>query len=203
MKVRPGRLKLLMMLCGVLPPLAGCASGTSAEPSRAATRVIRDAGSDDVMLAAQDVLQREFGRVSRDRQAAMRTAAVEFTTTQAAAGGPRDLLRPTRLRRHAWCAVTPRDGGALVRLRVDVERQEVRRQPEFAQDSSRRGDSPGAYSAIQEYAATTPEQNSNWVFVERDSRMERALLDQIEDFFVPAEAGAATRPAATTGSAAP
>lgn len=200
MKLRPGRLQGLILLKLTLLSVVGCATRTSSEPARSASRLIRAAGTDDVMLAAQDVLQREFGRVTREREAALRTAPVEFSASEAQAGGTRELLRPTRLRRHAWCAVTPREDGALVRLRVDVERQEVRRQPDFANDSSRRGDSPGTYSAIQEYAATTPEQNSNWVFVQRDSRLERSLLDQIEDFFVPDEAGAATRPAVSASA---
>jgi hypothetical protein len=188
------RLLVALALGAAASTLIGCASPAPSEPARAASRMIRDADSDDALLAAKDVLQREFGRVTSDRQSgSLRTTPVEVSSDETTRGGPRDLLRPTRLRKQAWCAVTPREGGAMVRLRVDVERQEVRRQPAFSYDSSRRGDSPGTFSAIEEDAATTPEQNSNWVFVERDSRLERSLLDRIEDFFVPAESSTSTQ----------
>lgn len=170
----------------------GCAAGL--DESRAMSRVIEEAPASDVVLAAREVLRREFGAIEIDRAPdQMRTRPVEFDASTGS-GTARDFVRATStLRRYATFSAVQRGSGVVVRLRVDVERQDAARREITRSGEPRLGDGPG-YTPIERDAAVTSRQNSVWTPVRRDTALERALLEEIEARFVrepaslPAEA---------------
>jgi hypothetical protein len=168
----------------LLLSLPGCADTASFSAQQ--QRVIRDADPDAVLTAAAIILKREFGRARVDgatRQ--IMTSPVEFTTRQDS-GTARDLYgAPTTMRRTAVFSVVERGESALVRLRIEVERQDTIRQAVMQPRSHRLSDAPGHQTPIDEDAATTHQQNTVWTRVRRDTKLERALLDELREQFEP------------------
>lgn len=145
-------------------------------------RVMEGAAPEEVLNEAAVVLQREFGRAQVDR-AGLRviTGPVEFTTDRES-GTARDLYRGRSLmRRSATLTVARVRGATVARLRVDVERQDTVQQTVMQPQGSRMGDTPGSETAIDRDAATTQKQNAVWTRVRRDTRLERALLDELRE----------------------
>lgn len=174
---------------------AGCTG--PAEEVRATSRVIENVDSEEVFLAAQAILQREFGRVQADRAGGrIVTVPVEYTATTAS-GTARDLVRaPSTLRRVATFLMTPREGGVVARLRVDVQRQDTAvRETARGGGDGRLSDSP-AYTPIERDAATTAGQNVVWTPLRRDTALERALLEELQERFAPPETAPAPTQAA-------
>jgi hypothetical protein len=198
--------------CPVVALLAGgCAAGMDA--NRATTRVVEGADVAEVLDVAQRVLQREFGRVRVDRTSGrISTDPVEFRTVSES-GTPRDLVRaPSTMRRTGVLTAARSQNGALVRLRIDVERQDTQRRetlpPEHPQ-GQRLSDSP-AHTPIDRDAATTGGQNTAWTIVRRDTALERSLLDEVLEWFAregevaePDAAPATAQPAAAPAAAQP
>lgn len=172
-------LLLLVAVCGV----GGCAN--TAETRRFKTRVIRDADPDAVFAAVQTVMRREFGRIRLEsRSRSFTTDPVAYQTTSES-GTARDLYgAASTMRQIARCSVGKRRDGAIVRLRVDIQRQDTRSSESLRQDQYRLSDAP-AYTPIERDAATSEEQNTVWTFVRRNARLERELLAEIENLFAP------------------
>lgn len=176
--------------------LTGCADSAPA-PSTYLQRVIPGAAPEAVYDAARGILQREFGRVEADRDGQrLQSDPNEFDSARDS-GTARDLVGgSTRMRRQAHCIVGRRSDGALVRIRVDVQRLDSNRRPAGREEGYRVDDSP-AYTPIDRDAATTERQNTLWTTVRRDREMERLILDELEAQF-DVEAAA---PAADAGAA--
>jgi hypothetical protein len=176
-------LGVLSVLLPMLLGLMGCSRGLETRTYEA--RVIRGASPDDVLLAAELVLRREFGRLEKG-PAARRIVSrpVEFQTSSES-GTARDLYggRST-MRRIAHFAVARRDDGSIARLRIEVERKDTARREAFQPESGRISDAP-SQTPIERDAATTTRQNTVWTFVKRDRRLERALLWELQDQFTP------------------
>jgi hypothetical protein len=174
--------------------VAGCAGPV--EEMRATTRVIEDADSAEIFLAAQEILEREFGRVQVDRAGGrIVTTPVEYTATTAS-GTARDWRRaPSTMRRVARFLMTPREGGVVARLRVDIERQDTAAREAVRTEDGRLSDSP-AYTPIERDAATTAGQNVVWTHVRRDLALERSLLEELQERFAPSETAPAQTQAA-------
>jgi len=168
---------------GMLLLLAGCAAGL--EQRQFATRVIPAAEPDAVVAAADSILRREFGRVRReDGGRLLVSEPVEFSTSSES-GTTRDLYAGrSRMRRVATLSAAPRGAGTVARLRIDVEREDTSRREPLRPDEFRLTDSPAA-TPVERDAATAPRQNTVWTFVKRDLRLERALLDELQDQFAP------------------
>ena len=171
---------------------AGCAAPG---PARGyLTREFGEISTDTAYATAQAVLREQFRRVTPNRERMeLVSQPVEYRTS-AESGTSRDLYRGASLmRRTAHCSVAERGGGAAVRLRIDVERQDTRRAEVTRSDENRMGDAPG-YTPIERDAATTYEQNTVWTFVRRDLRLERELMSAIETRLAPTAATSASAP---------
>ncbi len=198
----------LAVLAALAALMTGCADSAPA-PSTYLQRVIPGAAPEAVYDAARGILQREFGRVEADRDGQrLQSDPSEFDTARDS-GTARDLVGgSTRMRRVAHCIVGKRSDGALVRIRVDVQRLDSSRRPAGRDEGYRVDDSP-AYTPIDRDAATTEQQNTLWTTVRRDREMERLILDELDaqlggEVAVPAaDVGAAPAgpPPATRGAA--
>ncbi len=178
---------------GSLALLAASGCTGPVEEMRATSRVIENADVEEVFFAARAILEREFGRVQVDRAGGrIVSIPVEYMATRAS-GTARDLIRaPSTLRRVATFVMAPREGGVLARLRVDVERQDTAAREAVRMQEARLSDSP-AYTPIERDAATTAGQNMVWTRLRRDTALERALLEELQERFAPPE----TAPAQT------
>lgn len=157
----------------------GCAAPTRHNHQQ---RVIRGASTDAVLAEAAVVLQREFGRLQVDPVThRIVTQPVEFTT-QRSSGTARDLYggRST-MRRKATFTVVDQDDSPVARLRIDVERRDTVRRAIMQPRSHRISDAPGHETPIDRDAATTHEQNTVWTQVRRDTKLERALLEELRE----------------------
>jgi hypothetical protein len=148
----------------------------------------------EVLRAAADELRTDFGRVSVD-EAALRieTQPAEFVSNRQT-GSARDLVGvKSTLRRTARFVAQPRGGQTLARVRIDVERLDITRDAFLVQSEDRLSDRPNL-TPIERDAATSAEQNRHWTRVRRDSQLERALLDALDQRF--AARATSTAPAA-------
>lgn len=160
----------------------GCASTRTPTELRASLP-ITGATPAEVMLAAEEVLGREFARLDVDRQAQTITAEPTEYVASASTGTAGDLYgRRSRMRRTASFATESRGGTTRAWLRIDIERQDTQRSRVMQRTSGRLSDTPG-YTPIEEDAATTTEQNEVWTRVRRDRTLERDLLREISDRF--------------------
>ncbi|MGE0478837.1 MAG: hypothetical protein AB7Q17_00065 [Phycisphaerae bacterium] len=160
------------------------------------TRRIDLADRDAVLLEAGEILKREFGRVTFDRDAGrITTAPVVFDNARDSFRSA-DLVgaRSTWRRVGVFVAEPVRDGTAA-RLRIDVEREDTTPRVAFDPPSDRWTDLP-RHTAIQHDAATGAPQNVVWTRVRRDEPMERAILDELRNRLTPATEPAASPPAA-------
>jgi len=186
--------------------LAGCADTVGSVSARQPQqqRVIEGAQPEEVLQAAQGILQREFGRITVDRTARrIVTASVEYNTSRES-GTARDLVGgSSTMRRSATLEVGRRGDVTVVRLSVDIERQDTQSQTVMQPRGHRLSDNPGSETPTDRDAATTERQNSVWTHVRRDINLERALLEELREHFarrdvepVPASvpAAPATRP---------
>ena len=176
----PGVLSALapMLLC-----LLGCGQGMETRTFQA--RMIRGTSPDDVLLVAQKVLGREFGRLEiAPGTRRIVSQPVEYQTSSES-GTARDLYggRST-MRRIAHFAVAKRGDGSIARLRIEVERMDTARREAFRPDQGRISDAP-SQTPIERDAATTTRQNTVWTFVKRDRRLERAFLAELQEQFTP------------------
>jgi hypothetical protein len=193
------RRAVVWLLGPVAWALAGC--GQQAEIGAQQSRIIATSDADGVMSAAATILRREFGRVHVHPEGrTIDSEPAEYNTTSQS-GTARDLYRgSSTMRRVAHLSVGKRGSETVARLRIDIERQDTARaQNAPPQSAGRFGDSP-AETPIQRDAATTDRQNTVWSFVRRDSRLERELLQELEEQFAaaPAAEGAtASQPSAT------
>jgi len=169
------------LLLVVLSLLAGC---TSARLNAYQERVIVGAAPDDVMQKAARMLQREFGRIQVDARAQrISTAPFEYTTERES-GTARDLYRGrSTMRRTASFELGTRQEHPIARLRIEVERRDTERQAVMQPRGYRLTDAPGHETPIYADAATTEAQNVVWTFVRRDTRLERALLEELRELF--------------------
>jgi hypothetical protein len=169
----------------LLPPLllAGCTSATQTRTFQ--SRVIQTASPDDVFVAAQVLLRREFGRLNIETQARRIVSEPVEYRTSSESGTARDFYggRST-MRRTAHFALAPRGDGVVARLRIEIERQDTDRREVFQPDRHRLSDAP-SQTPIERDAATSTQQNTVWTFVKRDSRLERALLAELQEQFAP------------------
>lgn len=167
---------LMLRLC------TGCADDVSLQMM---TRELPTDDRDAVLTAAQRVLVENFPRLTVDRQAyVISSAPAEYNTTDES-GTSRDLVgASSTMRRLARFGVSRRGDRTVARVRVDVERRDTSRREVVSPESYRLSDSP-SYSPIDRDAARTRDQNAAWTRVRRDSRLERALLDELERVFAP------------------
>lgn len=196
---------LFVLVWPAVAVLAGCADsvGNVAARQPQQQRVIEGAAPDEVLAEGQAILQREFGRVSVDRAARrVVTAPVEYTTSRDS-GTARDLVRgSSTMRRSATLDVGRRGDVTVVRLSVDVERQDTQRQTVMHPQGHRLSDTPGSETPTDRDAATTERQNTVWTRVRRDTGLERALLDELRERFARrAEEAAGTAPPTTAPTA--
>lgn len=189
-------MKLLVFL-GCVGLLAGALMGCGQDTEFMARQscVIGTTDADAVLAAATTVLRREFGRVHvnpADRSVA--TEPAEFSTTRES-GTARDLYRGrSTMRRIAHFDVARTVDATVARLRIDIERQDTARAQAAQPPTGRLGDTP-AYTPIERDAATSARQNAVWLPVRRDRRLERLLLDELQEVFAGG-AAAPTTPAA-------
>lgn len=160
---------------------AGCATPGSLRAAE--QRVVAGATPDEVLTEAATILQREFGRVSVDRTA-LRVLSVpaEYSTVRDS-GSARDLYggRSTMRRVATFHVGRGKGGGAVAHLRIEIERQDVVGQQIMQPRSHRLSDSPGHETPIDRDAATTARQNTVWTRVRRDTKLERALLEELRE----------------------
>jgi hypothetical protein len=194
----------------VLIGLGGCAEGTTTV-GVPRERAIRDVDPDRVLTEAAVILQREFGRVHVDRAARrIMTVPVEYTTERES-GTARDLVRGRSvMRRTANFNVGQRGGAAIARLQIDIERKDTERQTVMQPRGHRLGDTPGEETPIDRDAATSERQNTVWTQVRRDTKLETALLAELQDRCArltadsePAQTGAPGPPGAEPASDRP
>ncbi len=192
----------LALLVAIPLLLTGCAEGF--ERQRYQSRLIRDVSPQEVFQDAQEILRREFGPVRADPESLrIETRPVEFRT-RTTSGTARDLYRaPSTMRRIARFVAAPAAGGAVARLRVEIERLDTERQDAFYPDRGRRLSDAPADTPIQRDAATTQRQNTVWTFVKRDYRLERAILAELLERFAPAPEPPAPQDQAPPTDAAP
>jgi hypothetical protein len=188
----------LSSLVLALGALVGCANESRAilplEARGTQSRLINDTEADPVLRAAEVILRREFGRlqVSAGQRRIVTEPQTYFSNRES--GTARDLYgASTRMRRLATFSVAPRDTGAQVRLRIDIEREDTDRREAFRMEDSRLSDAP-SYSPIERDAATSARQNTVWTFVKRDFQLERRLLDELGQQFAPLPEGAPPSP---------
>lgn len=176
--------------------LSGCAAP---ETRRATTRVIANATPQETLDVARLLLEREFERVTVDSAAGVILAdPVEFSATRDT-GTLQDVVgAPTRLRRLARFEIAQaRQGEPVARLRIDVERLDTSRRAIFAADQHRISDLPGT-TPVDDDAASTTEQYAVWTPLRRDSALERALLDELQDQFAEASGRPEQEPSAVS-----
>ena len=173
------------MMC-VLPVVAGLVGCATEADTRSfqQQRVIKDADADAVLAQATVILRREFGSARVNPAARhIETEWAEFTT-QHESGTARDLYRGRSTMRHmATCDVGQRGGATVARLRIDVQRQDTERQAVMQPQGHRLSDAPGHETPIDRDAATTYRQNTVWTSVRRDTKLERALLEELREHF--------------------
>jgi hypothetical protein len=178
--MKPTMLWTLLMTGVVL--LSGCATESSYRV-RPQERVIPCDDPDEVLVVAGRILQREFGRVAARDTRRLVTAPAEYTTERES-GTMRDLYRGrSTMRRIATFEVGRRADRTVARLRIDVERQDTQRQEVMHPTGHRLSDTPGSATPITQDAATTEAQNTVWTRVRRDTRLERALLEELQEYF--------------------
>lgn len=172
-------------VAAVLVLFTGCAA-TGDDERAFQSRVIRSGDADRVLLAAAEVVRREFGRVAVDRGARRCVSdPVEFRVTSGS-GSTRDLYGgASTLRRIAYFQCARRGESVVAQLRVDVERENSDRMAGVPQEPGRFGDSP-AQTPVERDAATTTRQNQAWLLVKRDFQLERQLLEDLQAEFDPA-----------------
>ncbi len=188
---------LAAIAAGLALMAAGCATTAAAPVSGFQSRVIEAAAPEEVIAAAKRVLREEFGRVSEsDGGERLVSAPREFSTTSES-GTARDLYGgSSRMRRLAiFNAGGSSRGGALARLRVEVQRLDTERRAALAPEEYRLN-APTGVTPIQTDAGVTARQGASWTFVRRDAALERALLDQISEQLGEASASPASAPAA-------
>lgn len=166
-------------------------------------RLIDSTDPDEVLKAAARLLRREFGRVNVVAETrTVMAGPTEYRTTRES-GTARDLYRGgSAMRRVGRLNIGRRGDSVIARLRIDVERQDTARAAAVGPPTGRLSDTP-AVTPIERDAATTERQNTVWTFVRRDERLERALLEELQELFAapppprqPAgEQSAAERPA--------
>lgn len=190
----------LASLVAVAAWSSGCAEDL--ESRQFQTRLV-SADADTVLQAAEVALRREFPRVTVDRAAGRITSEPLEYTTATESGTSRDLVRgASSMRRVAACSVSPRGERAVLRLRIDVQRQDTARRDVVQPEQGRISDTPG-YTPIDRDSATTREQNAVWTFVRRDRQLERALLEEIQGLFADdAEKPTSSQPQSQEASAA-
>ena len=175
----------------VLLVLAGLTSCAETEGVRAyqQQRVIEGAEPEAVLAEAATILRREFGRVRLELPGRrLVTTPAEFTTNRES-GTARDIYRGrTTMRRTATFDVGRRGGATVAWLRIDVERLDTVRQRVMHPRGHRISDTPGSETPIDRDAATTEEQNTVWTHVRRDRSLERTLLEELRERFVPVSA---------------
>jgi hypothetical protein len=177
-----------MRRCGwlaviVLLPLWGCTAGVEAPEYQ--SLMIDPAPPDEALRAAQLLLEREFGHVRVEAAGrAARSDWAEFTTARDS-GTARDLYGGrSQMRRMARLVIDTPGGRTVARLRVDVQRRDTARRAAVRPATGRFSDtSPG--TPIDEDAALTDAQSEVWTPVRRDTGLERALLEELRDMFVP------------------
>lgn len=194
----------LMLLTGALAIVStGCAGGLETRTFQ--SRLIEDAQPEQVFAAAEVIMRREFGRVELDpERQRISSQPVEYVATNDS-GTFRDLRGgESRLRRIANLQLADRRTGTLVRLRIEIEREDTEYHEQFQPRQDRLHDTPGRTTAIERDAATSARQNTVWTFVRRDQRLERALLGELEELFAPLPQPEPDAPAVVpAGSAAP
>jgi hypothetical protein len=193
-------MKSPLAMCMILSApllLTGCSRGI--EKQQYLLRVISGAEPEEVFLAAQVILRREFGPLKSEQESRRLTSRpVEFRTSSDS-GTARDLYggRST-MRRTAHFVASSRGEEAVARLRIEIEREDTARQAVFQPDRDRRlSDSP-SQTAIERDAATSTRQNSVWTYVKRDRRLERALLAELQEKLAPPPSDAPQSDAAGT-----
>lgn len=173
----------LVWITFALATLSGCASTT--DRGFAGLR-LDNAPAATAFQAARQLIEREFGRVTVERDALrMLSSPVEYATA-ADSGAASDLYGGrSRMRRIATCVVAPRGEGSSVQVRVEIEREDTVRREAIMSETPRMGDMPSVSTAITRDAATSARQNTDWTFVRRDLRMERQLLADLRERFAP------------------
>ena len=169
----------------VLLPLWGCTAGVEAPEYQ--SLVIDPAPRDVALRAALLVLERDFGRVRAvPAERGLRSDWAEFTTARES-GTARDLYGGrSQMRRMARLVIDTPGGRTVARLRIDVQRRDTARRAAMRPATGRFGDTtPG--TPIDEDAALTDAQSEVWTPVRRDTGLERALLEELRDMFVPPE----------------
>ena len=161
----------------------GCTANL--DTRRFQTSVIRGTTPEEAFQTAQVIMRREFGPILADASAGRIDALPSEYQTSSDSGTARDLYRGrSTMRRSAHFSVHRHAQGAIARLRIDIERQDTERQEAFQADRQRLGDSP-SQTPIERDAATTMQQNTVWTFVRRDTRLERALLSELQEKLAP------------------
>ncbi|MGD8451233.1 MAG: hypothetical protein PVJ57_05390 [Phycisphaerae bacterium] len=186
---------VVLLLAPLCWGLVGC--GPTTDLTGQQSRLIDTPDSRAVLVAGAALLRREFGRVDVDEgRLAVDSLPVEYSTRRES-GTARDLYggRST-MRRVAHFSVGRKGESSVARLRIDVERQDTARVASAQPAGTRISDSPG-YTPIERDAATSERQNTVWSRVGRDRRLERMLLDELEERFAapPTETAPAPAPA--------
>ncbi|MCA9243048.1 MAG: hypothetical protein KDA32_03765 [Phycisphaerales bacterium] len=172
-----------LALAAISLSATGCVDGGS----RFTSRDVEGASPDAVLRAGEMILRRDFGRVTVDHV----NRRIDTTPVEAIVGSDTALISdayggPTRTRKTAHFEVSARGETAVASLRVDVEREDTDRRAYIQPDRySRLGADWQSDTAVQRDAATTNEQNRLWTYVRRDLRLERALLEELQDTFGP------------------
>lgn len=169
---------LLLPMCG---GLLGC--GQNLEMAGRQSRLIDTTDTRAVLSAGMALLRREFGRIEVDEpRMTVESVPVEYSTRRES-GTARDLYRGrSTMRRVAHFSVGRQGGATVARLCVDIERQDTARLAGAQPATGRLSDSPG-YTPIERDAATSQRQNTVWTRVGRDRRLERMLLDELQERF--------------------
>lgn len=178
----------LLLLCGSLMALVGCAAGGAGDERASMSRVVRCSERDRVMQAAMVILKREFGRVSETSDGRrIISEPLEFRTASDS-GTVRDYVGgKSTMRRIASFTCTPRGETVLAQLRVDVEREDsdrVESSQQSQQQPSRFSDTP-SQTPVERDAGVSRKQNQAWIFVKRDLQLERVLLEELQSVFEP------------------
>lgn len=154
----------------------GCAEGPAVQSYQ--SRVVPGLEPEAAFDEAAAIMRREFGRVHADRESLTITAPPREYTSAQGSGTARGLLGvPSTLRRSATMRIRRRGAETIAEVRVDVARRETQARL-VTHGESRISDLPG-HTPIERDAATTPRQNAVWTPLDRDRRLERALLDEL------------------------
>jgi len=177
----------LLLLCGSLMSLTGCASSGAGEERASMSRVVRSPDRERVMQSAMVILKREFGRVAETPDGRrIVSEPLEFRTASDS-GTVRDYVGgKSTMRRIATFSCASRGDTVLAQLRVDVEREDSDRveSSSQSQQQSRFSDTP-SQTPVERDAGVSKKQNQAWVFVKRDLQLERALLEELQSVFEP------------------